>query len=254
MILMGSIDLLIDYRISFSIFYVLPVVLVTWHAGFKSGILFSILSTFFWLFAAVVSKYHQIPLAILFWNSTVRFGFFIIIVMVLHYFKSERENARVDFLTKIPNRRYFEESLMLEIQRSRRYNHPMTMAYMDVDDFKLVNDTIGHQEGDKLLKTVSRVIRDSMRASDMIARLGGDEFAMVFVETGQKQARAIVNKLKDALLLAMQGNMWPVTFSFGVVTFYNIPDTPREMMRIADGCMYDAKKSGKNKIITRTVK
>lgn len=77
---------------------------------------------------------------------------------------------------------------------------------------------------------------------------------MVFVETGQKQARAIVNKLKDALLLAMQGNMWPVTFSFGVVTFYNIPDSPREMMRITDGCMYDAKKSGKNKIITRTVK
>jgi diguanylate cyclase (GGDEF)-like protein len=253
-LLLGALDSLIDYRVSFSIFYVLPVVLVTWYAGFMIGIIFSILSTCMWFFAATVSRNHQIPLAILSWNSVVRLGFFIIISSVLHYFKSERENARIDFLTRISNRRHFEETLLLETERSARYKHPLTVVYMDIDNFKMINDNLGHHEGDKLLVTVSSVMKNAMRSSDLISRIGGDEFAFILIETDEQQAKRIINKIKLELLRAMESKTWPVAFSFGVVTFHRFPKTTREMLKIADDCMYNAKQAGKNTIKMKVVK
>ncbi len=218
------------------------------------GILFSILSSMMWLAAEVISRKHQLPMPILFWNSGVRLGFFIIITLVLHYFKSERENARLDFLTKIPNRRQFEEVLQMEFQRGARYSHPLTIIYMDIDNFKVINDSLGHHEGDSLLVEASSVIKRSIRSTDFVSRLGGDEFSLILIETDDQQARSIVNKLRTDLLHAMEKKSWPVTFSFGVVSFHKYPKTVREMIRLADTCMYNAKRGGKNIIKMKVVR
>lgn len=253
-LLFGFIDSLIDYRVSFSIFYVLPVVLVTWYAGIKIGILFSILSSAMWFSAAILSHYQHAPLAIVIWNSIVRLGFFIIISSILHYLKSERENARMDYLTRISNRRHFEEMLANEIQRSNRYNHPLSLVYMDIDNFKAINDNLGHRAGDKVLTAISSVINGNIRSSDTIARLGGDEFAILLVETDEREAGKFIKKLQYELLLAMDSYTFPVTFSFGIAVFYSFTMSIREMMHVADACMYHSKKAGKNKISIKTVR
>jgi diguanylate cyclase (GGDEF)-like protein len=253
-LLFGFIDSLIDYRVSFSIFYVLPVVLVTWHAGIKIGILFSVLSSAMWFVAAVISHKHQIPFAIVAWNSIVRLGFFIIISSVLHYFKVERENAQIDFLTGISNRRHFEEMLSIEIQRSDRYNHPLTIVYMDMDNFKAINDNLGHRAGDNFLTTISSIVNSTIRSTDFIARLGGDEFAILLVETNEDEAKKFIKKIQYELLLSMETHTFPVTFSFGIVTFYSFTRNISEMMHIADTCMYHSKKAGKNKISLKVVR
>ncbi len=253
-ILIGFIDSLIDYRVSFSIFYVLPVVLVTWYAGIKIGILLSILCSVMWFVAAIFSHNHQVPLAIVVWNSIVRLGFFIIISSVLHYFKSERENARMDYLTGIPNRRHFEEILSSEIHRSSRYDHPLTVVYMDVDNFKSINDTFGHRAGDKVLTAISSTLGSYIRTSDEIARLGGDEFAILLVETDEHDARKFISKVQNKLLSKMESLSLPTTFSFGIVTCYSCIKNTREIMHIADTSMYHSKKSGKNRISLKVIK
>jgi len=253
-LLFGFIDSLIDYRISFSIFYVLPVILVTWYAGIKIGILFSILASVMWFIAAILSHKHEIPFTIVAWNSIVRLGFFIIISSVLHYFKVEREKARIDFLTRISNRRHFEEILTDEIQRSDRYNHPLTIVYMDVDNFKAINDNLGHRAGDKILTTISSIITSNIRSTDFIARLGGDEFAFLLVETSENQAKIFIKKVQHELLMSMEAHAFPVTFSFGIVTFYAFTMNTGEMMHMADTCMYHSKKAGKNRISLKVVR
>ncbi|HOT47354.1 MAG TPA: diguanylate cyclase [Spirochaetota bacterium] len=253
-LLFGFIDSLIDYRVSFSIFYVLPVVLVTWYTGIRIGILFSILSSAMWFAASLISHNQQAPLPIIAWNTVVRLGFFIIISSVLHYFKSERENARMDYLTRIANRRHFEEMLSNEIQRSNRYNHPLSIIYMDVDNFKTINDNLGHRAGDKVLTAISTIINSHIRSSDAIARLGGDEFAILLVETDEQEAGKFIKKVQYELLLAMESYTFPVTFSFGIATFYSFTKNIREMMHIADSCMYHSKKSGKNRISLQVVR
>jgi len=252
-ILLGFIDLRIDYRLNLSIFYILPIILVTWSAGYKIGLIFSFICSCFWFLESYFSYFLQYPTPIIMWNLTVRLVFFIIIVLIIHFFKNERRNARYDFLTKIPNRRYFDELLYTEMQRSMRYKHPMTIVYMDVDDFKIVNDKHGHQTGDNLLRIVASVIKRNIRSTDVAARLGGDEFGIILIETNKKAALEITQKLKEKLIRSMEEAVFPVTFSFGVVTFKKFPSTPREILKLADDCMYRAKKEGKNKIRQKVV-
>jgi diguanylate cyclase (GGDEF)-like protein len=252
-IILGIIDLSIDYRISFSIFYVLPVLFVTWNSGFRTGLIFAFLSSCFWFAAAFYSHNSQYPIPILVWNSVVRFSFFIIIAYTIHILKNERKNARFDFLTRIPNRRFFDELFHAEVQRSIRYGHPLTIAYMDVDNFKTINDTLGHQIGDNLLKIVSHTIKKHIRSTDIVARLGGDEFAIILLETSENPGLRIIKKVQKELRAVMNDKSFPVTFSFGLVTFRKFPKTEREMLKIADDYMYKAKKEGKNKIRRRVL-
>jgi diguanylate cyclase (GGDEF)-like protein len=217
------------------------------------GLVFSMLASSLWFFAAFISHPSEYPLTILIWNTVVRLTFFLIITHTIHYFHNERKNARFDFLTMIPNHRYFTEIFQAEVERSIRYGFTLTLVYMDVDNFKSVNDVMGHQSGDNLLKLVSSVIRKNIRSTDMVARLGGDEFAVMLLQTDEKTALKIIKKLQMKLLEVVGKEGYPVTFSFGVVTFHRFPDTAREMIKIADDCMYNAKKSGKNRIRKKVV-
>jgi len=160
----------------------------------------------------------------------------------------ERSAARVDFLTGILNRRGFYEIAGSESQRSRRYKRPLSLVYVDLDNFKGVNDSMGHDAGDELLTEVAAVIHSEVRGTDTVGRLGGDEFAVLLPETDQEQGRIVVDKVQKQLLEAMQQKNWPVTFSIGLISFQTPPESIDEMVRGADKVMYSVKLKGKNSV------
>jgi diguanylate cyclase (GGDEF)-like protein len=191
-------------------------------------------------------------LLVLYWNSIVNLAFFLAFTLALSAvkkaFETAKQSARTEPLTGIPNSRAFGEVLEREIDRARRYGHSISFAYIDLDDFKAVNDRFGHSDGDLLLQAVANTIKKGIRETDTVARLGGDEFAILLPETGPKAARQFIERIRDSLSHDVEEHGWPVTFSIGVVTFMRPPIDVNEAIRIADSLMYSAKNSGKNTI------
>ena len=186
------------------------------------------------------------------WDAAVSLGFFLLINYLLSALKCgyEREQrlARTDGLTGLINRRYFNELLEAEFLRSRRYRYPLTIAYIDVDNFKAVNDRFGHATGDLLLSLVSKVMVQQLRALDVVARLGGDEFAIILPQASAQDARTVLPRVQRQLMQIVQHHGWPISFSIGVVTYVKLPPTIKEVVDRADELMYDVKLHGKNRI------
>lgn len=246
--LIGLIDYSTGHDLAFSVFYVLPIFLITWFTNKWFGLVASIVSAIVWLVADITSGQSYSSLLIPFWNSFIRFAFFIIITLLLSSLKSSLQLAHTDHLTSAINSRYFYEIVQMEINRSQRNQHPFTVAYIDIDNFKAVNDQLGHIAGDHVLITIVNSIRNTIRQSDFIARLGGDEFAILFPETDQEAARIIFSKIQSDFMGVMRQKNWSITFSVGVLTCRVALPTPNELLRMADKLMYSAKSDGKNTV------
>jgi diguanylate cyclase (GGDEF)-like protein len=249
--LLGVIDYLTGYELAFSIFYLQPVSFVSWFGKRRHAVIICILSAIIWLLADIYAGNTYSNSFIPAWNTIIRLGFFLITALSLSEIKILLENeqtfARIDFLTGVTNRRAFYELAETEINRAARFNRPFTIAYIDVDNFKKVNDTCGHIQGDNLLQLVARTIKDNTRSIDIISRLGGDEFAVLFPETNENNAKTAISKVQKALLVIVQNNNWPATFSIGAVTCYKSCSLD-ELIKEADDLMYTVKQSGKNRI------
>jgi two-component system, NtrC family, sensor kinase len=161
--------------------------------------------------------------------------------------------SRTDDLTGIMNRRAFTEFCMTEIGRARRFENPFSVAYIDLDNFKVVNDKFGHSTGDELLCSVAETIQKNIREIDLFARLGGDEFMLLLVKSDSEASLEVVKKLQNMLMDVMNKNGWPVTFSIGLVTYNLPPDEVEEIIRNTDELMYAAKQSGKNTIMCKVL-
>jgi diguanylate cyclase (GGDEF)-like protein len=250
--LLGVANYLSGPDVSFLIFYTAPVFFAAWYVGRGAGFLMCAASALSWLLAASGTFDHYASPLTPYWNVAVRLGFMLILAHIASAFKKsldhEREMARTDFLTGAFNVRHFDELAAAEINRARRHGHPFTVAYMDVDDFKLVNDRQGHSAGDRLLRLVADTVRQNVRVVDAVARLGGDEFAVLMPETGADAAETVVRRVRRRLLEAVSAEGWPVTFSVGVVTWDSPPESVDEMLRAADRLMYAAKRHGKNAV------
>jgi diguanylate cyclase (GGDEF)-like protein len=248
----GLLDFLTGYEIAFSLFYLIPISLIAWSAGRNLGVLFSFVSAFVWLMADVKAGNAYSNPIISFWNTLIRLSFFIIVVFLLTALRRavehEKELGRVDNLTGAFNSRFFNTMLQMEIERTRRYKRPFTMAYIDLDNFKTINDQFGHSTGDQVLRTVVSYSQKCVRKSDIFARLGGDEFAILFPETAQEPASLILNRIQRGLLQEMKQGQWPVTLSIGVVTCTEATFTADEVVKMADDLMYSVKKEGKDNI------
>jgi diguanylate cyclase (GGDEF)-like protein len=167
--------------------------------------------------------------------------------------ENEKSLSRSDYLTGLANRRAFEELFAMECKRSQRYKRPITLVYMDLDDFKKVNDGRGHQTGDEVLIAVAASLRTNLRATDCVARLGGDEFAILLPETDEEAALIIMKKLEAVLQRLRSSKDWPIGFSFGVVTFPAPLESLEAMLERADKLMYEAKHGGKSAMLFESI-
>jgi diguanylate cyclase (GGDEF)-like protein len=250
--LIGYIDYLTGKEITVTIFYMLPITFVTWYVGAGSGIFISVIAALTWYFADSVGIHRYSLRLIDDWNELVRVGFFFIVVFILSRLKAAYENekllARVDYLTGAYNSRAFYDLAQVEVERAVRYQHPLTLAYIDVDNFKAVNDRLGHGAGDQLLKSLVEQMKKNVRPFDIIARIGGDEFVVLFPEAGADSAGVMLERFAHEIGDVMEENDSPVTFSMGAVTFINPTDSVAGMIKKADSLMYQAKAGGKNSI------
>ncbi|HET9555078.1 MAG TPA: GGDEF domain-containing protein [Anaeromyxobacteraceae bacterium] len=246
-------DLLTGTDVNFTLLYLAPIAFGTWLSSLGGGVALSVIASIASIVADLAARQGR-PLApaVLAWNLVVQLGVYLAVVLLLSGFRTRLEGeqllARTDVLTGVANRRAFFEAAELELERARRHGRPLTLAYVDADDFKYVNDALGHAEGDALLATMARTLRTSTRAVDAVARLGGDEFALLLPETDGPTAQALLARLRATLQAAMAQNGWKVGFSMGAATWLVAPATVDQLMARADELMYEAKRTAKGSI------
>jgi diguanylate cyclase (GGDEF)-like protein len=250
----GAIDP-IFFGYSFSFFYLIPILSVTLRAGFRWGFLMSFLSAGAWYGGRLWAVSEADPLASL-WNAVVQLAFFSLIAGIArsHQLASEsvrceRELSSTDPLTGLANRRALMSFAEYELRRSRRLHEPLTVALLDMDDFKAVNDSRGHAVGDNFLRRVAHTLRTQLRERDMAARLGGDEFVLLLPNTDEDMARELMGQLLPKLEeVGDHPSGGPLGFSAGVVTFLSPVQHTDDLLRWADQVMYSAKHGGKRSV------
>jgi diguanylate cyclase (GGDEF)-like protein len=247
----GILDYLTGHELSFSLFYLLPIGVFAWFVSNRLGVITAFISAGIWLAADVLDGASYSRPGIYFWNAAIRLAFFLLMVFFLKVGKAlerERVFARTDYVTGAVNSRFFHALLQREIDRSVRYRYPFTIAYIDIDNFKTINDRFGHAIGDRVLSAVVNSMQRNLRKTDIVARVGGDEFAVLLPEVGADAAQVVISKLHTGLLEELQENDWQVTFSIGVVTFIYAAPQADEVINIADRAMYSVKNNGKNNV------
>ena len=157
-----------------------------------------------------------------------------------------------DGLTKLHNHRFFQDEMSRHFEESQRYERPLSLAMIDIDFFKKVNDTYGHAVGDDVLKVVARRYSESVRSTDLVARYGGEEFAVMMPETGLEDALQFAEKIRSLIEgepIATQAGSLNVTVSIGVASVpHSRIHTSKELIVAADKALYRAKKAGRNQV------
>lgn len=244
-------DFITGSEMAFGVLYLVPVLLAAAiHQNF--GIAISLLCASLSLTADFLVGRHEWKPVYYFWDFGSHAAIFsLAAVMRSRLIKArerEHELAMTDPLTSALNSRAFHEVAQVEIERARRYKHPLSIAYLDVDDFKIINDTHGHKEGDSLLCAIVAIMQSRVRRTDIVARLGGDEFAILMPETDQAAAMSVIRQTLNSLADETRKNHWPVTFSTGVLTIPEASPSVNKMIEVADALMYEAKHGGKNAV------
>lgn len=165
--------------------------------------------------------------------------------------EEQRYKATHDPLTSLPNREAYNERAFHELHRFKRYGHPLTLAVCDLDHFKKINDTFGHQAGDKVLKLVAQVVSTRLRNVDFVARYGGEEFVLVMPETDAEQAKTVLDKMRAAIAktpFRFKDSPVTITMSFGIVQFRG-EDSVESAFARADKALYEAKANGRNQCV-----
>jgi diguanylate cyclase (GGDEF)-like protein len=242
-----------DYRLGpdfeMAIFYLPAIAVVTWYVGRAAGAFTAVLTTGFWALAEWATRPTGIEPTLFVWNVAAELLFFFLAATIVSVLERQttrlRTVSREDELTGISNRRAFFGALDRAVEWGHRRRAPWALAYLDVDDFKKVNDSLGHGVGDAVLRTVARTLREATRQVDVVARLGGDEFALLLPETEPEQAEAVFRKLMTLLEEATRRQGWPVRFSAGAVAFLESPDSSDAALALVDAGMYSVKHAGK---------
>lgn len=232
-----------------------PVGLLAWHYGRVGATAAAILSATSWVCANALAGMRFSSEGMWIANTAVHATSFlfvgILIATLRRALANERELSRTDSLTRLRNARAFYEDTGPLIALCRRAGRPVTLAYLDLDNFKTVNDRYGHQAGDALLCTVAQAIRGSVRPSDLCARLAGDEFAVLLPELGEGEAAVALERIRGAVNGVDAGH--GTTASLGAVTFLAAFGSLDAMIQRADTLMYAAKAAGGNRVTLEVV-
>lgn len=252
----GAIDIVSGAELASSAFYLAPIALATWFGGRRLGLIITFLSAAMWITADIAAGNTYANLFVPVWNTAVRLFLFLIFTLLIAWLHDDREKlssmARTDVLTGIANSRSIHEQTAAELDRARRYGRPLTVVYIDIDNFKEVNDTLGHPVGDRLLVTVAQFLSGNIRSTDSIGRLGGDEFLVIIPEISPEVAKSLIQRIHKQLNTLMDEKDWPVSFSMGVFTFISEQISVDDIITRADQLMYQAKEQGKDRIIYDT--
>jgi diguanylate cyclase (GGDEF)-like protein len=163
-----------------------------------------------------------------------------------------KDYAYTDVLTEIHNRRFYYERLLQEISRARRVNRPLTLALVDLDHFKEVNDAVGHSGGDQVLKFFAHLLRDNLRQEDIVCRIGGDEFALILPETPAERAKIFFDRVRRKLdqMEIVVGIRRRVSISFsGGLAEFRSEYLPEDLIEEADHSLYSAKAGGRGRVV-----
>jgi diguanylate cyclase (GGDEF)-like protein len=241
--------------ISISFFFLAPIAVAAWYINRDAGMGVSIASAAIWF--VVNGPAVSLPFPVLLWNAGVRLGFFAVVAALLSTLHQaidrERALARTDYLTGVKNNRSFYEQADIELRRARRHRRPISIAYIDLDGFKELNDRFGHNEGDSALRAIGIALLRYLRSTDVVGRMGGDEFAILLPEAGKGEAISTGKRLHELLTTELKGNGWPITLSMGVVTCTTAPSEVTRLMKEVDALMYEVKRSGKNRVQHKTM-
>lgn len=252
-LLLGVANYRVGWEVSFSLLYLLPIAAISWLDGKGGAIAISTACAGFWALANVSTGFPATEVWVLWWNAGARFGFFLAMGILLVSLRSalDREAvlARTDPLTGVANGRAFQEMAELELARGRQTGQPFALAYIDLDDFKRINDELGHAAGDRLLRQVATFLLDRARPRDLVARLGGDEFALLLPETEADAAEAMLRAIGASLARAVAAEGHGIGFSAGaVVCPGRTADSLDAILHAADDLMYEAKRSRKGSV------
>lgn len=164
------------------------------------------------------------------------------------YLDTCEEAAFTDHLTGLANRRRFERQLEREVTRTLRYARPFCLLLLDIDNFKQVNDTYGHDAGDEAIRQLSKTLQAGTRGIDLAARMGGEEFAVILTETNFEVGAEVAERLRQAIKQEEIPTVGYITASFGVAEFPSCAQTGRDLLMVADAAMYEAKRQGRNRV------
>lgn len=267
----AGVDYITGTEVRSVMFYILPIVLVAWTMPRPWVLLISLISSLAWTAVLFYTTDFTHP-SIAIWNEVAALTIFVLVGMSLATVRRERDRlrdanqkiqqllereektARTDVLTGLPNSREFLERLEPELARSARDGRPMAVMYIDLDNFKRVNDRHGHTAGDDLLRKIADSLRVTLRSSDVPARLGGDEFAVLLWQPELGGAEIAGQRVLQAIVTSAQA--YPdcnVSASIGIAWFDKPPGSPLETLKLADEAMYQVKNSGKGKVWTRKI-
>jgi diguanylate cyclase (GGDEF)-like protein len=236
-------------RFSVAFVFLVPISFATWFLSWVAGSMIALAGALFLFYFDL--RFTDSGLAGARWNGfinvVVATTFIYIFAELRALYMRQIDLSRRDPLTGQLNRRAFIEMVVLESHRMARHRRPLTIAYVDVDDFKLINDRYGHAAGDEFLRGLGRNIATRLRITDCLARVGGDEFAILLPETDEAAARRVMGEIHNALRHFSSSYTAAATVSVGAVTFASA-SSAEAMLAMADGAMYAIKQAGKNNV------
>jgi diguanylate cyclase (GGDEF)-like protein len=239
----GLLDSTFDVAVRLTLLYLLPVALGAWVSGRRTGLALGVLAAFAEFVADLVVAPDRWVIAL--WNLPADLLVYLSAALLLSGLRARltqaHRDARTDALTGVLNVRAFRDAAESELTRSRRHGRPISLALIDLDRFKQVNDVHGHSAGDDVLRATARQLELAVRASDVVARIGGDEFAVLLPEADHEAATSA------AAHLGAGTDTGPhhVDFSVGVASFDQPPSTVDELLACADRAMYVRKRAGR---------
>ncbi|MCX5761881.1 MAG: GGDEF domain-containing protein [Gemmatimonadetes bacterium] len=245
----------VEYRI-FPLYF-LPICLVGWRLGYPSTLFAAWLSAATWLVSNQLGGLIYSSQMVWVVNTITQGASFtvvgVLVVVSRRAFLLAETRSRIDALTGLLSSRAFSEEATRVIALCERHHRPVTVAYIDLDHFKQVNDRFGHARGDQVLAMAASALREAARDTDLVARLGGDEFALLLPETDETGAAIVLERARASVIRAVLGEPVRVTASVGAVTSRLSHPAIDALLKQADALLYDAKERGKDCVVLKVL-
>ncbi len=249
-LVIGGLDTIVSQDFSIIILYIFPIMLIAWYEGGIPAALLSFFSAVIWAVSDLTSGHLYSNMSVIIWNGITVLGIFSIIAFTMATIKKlfikARECKKTDDLTGVSNIRFFYDQAQIEISKSAMQKRSFMLAYIDIDNLRHINDTLGHMVGDYLLHETAHIMKSALRTTDIIARVGGSKFAILMPETKNQDTEVVIHTVQEQLSRMLKRNGWGVTFRVGVITCNDPTCTIDKLIKMAEDLVKIEKVDGEN--------